>query len=49
MTRPKTKAPTNFTDGFPLTTHPNGQWCKKIEVLLRDGSGRMSCRYGDDF
>lgn len=34
MTRTKTKAPDKPYDEFPLTAHPNGQWCKKIRGKL---------------
>lgn len=34
MTRTATKAPAKPYDEFPLTAHPNGQWCKKIRGKL---------------
>jgi hypothetical protein len=30
MTRTKTQTPPKPYPEFPLTAHPNGQWCKKI-------------------
>ncbi|MGO9115585.1 MAG: tyrosine-type recombinase/integrase [Thermoguttaceae bacterium] len=34
MTRTKTQKPPKPYPGFPLTAHPNGQWCKKIKGKL---------------
>jgi integrase len=34
MTRTKTKPPLKPYPEFPLTAHPNGQWCKKIRGKL---------------
>lgn len=34
MTRTKSKKPDKPYDEFPLTPHPNGQWCKKIRRKL---------------
>ena len=34
MTRTKSAKPDKPYDRFPLTAHPNGQWCKKIRGQL---------------
>jgi integrase len=34
MVRKKATKPPKPFDGFPLTAHPNGQWCKKIRGKL---------------
>ena len=34
MIRKKATKPPKPFDSFPLTAHPNGQWCKKIRGRL---------------
>jgi hypothetical protein len=34
MTRTKTETPSKPSPDFPLTAHPNDQWCKRIKGKL---------------